>query len=929
MPLTIQHSLTMTAADDTNYENRPSHWNQSHKITANLSASEVKVQSIEGATYEDLQEIHNTTRSAGHIDGGDISDAGGGDIDVSAGQGFIRGVDDDVSTLYAFNWPAPSSLSIPSDSIRYVRVDYNAGSPIVTVSASEDYDYRTGFPLGFVVNEGGTLYINNTPHSTGRVAGRISRRNYEVDGRSRAHALGGLIISESASAKTMAMTAGVTWLRGIREIVAAFDSNGSDTFDRYYRDGGSGFTKEAAQTVVPDGLYDDNSGTPATIGNNNYANYWFYIGPTSAFAMVYGRGDFNSLAQAQAEAPPSSLPLRLQVGSLLLGRFILRRTGGSSYNVVLVESAFTNEFISTPVSDHGSLSGLGDDDHPQYHLTSLGVIRQISAGTQAVTSGSLSFADSNGVTFGINNGTLTATVAAGGGGLTNIRVSAGTTSNLLSDITFDNANGITFGLDASTITASHNGLTSQSNQAVSGQNGSFTFQTVSFSNANGMSFGTSAGPALTASYTRPVVSNAIQAVGSATGSGTNTSRFAADDHVHLGVFSAGVSNVGNTAGNTAVRPGQWVFAGSNALTVSQQTAANSLQTLHIQGPLSATTISSVTSVNVIGTRGSRFALEDHQHAGLYQISVGGNTAGGNTSAGPGSFMLAGGPNITLSGSTAAGGMTLSVSGNNPGAAAEANWHTLAGNVVGNSSASGSTILLSGGPNITLSGLNGSQIVISAAAGGGGGTVDRYLRMPLLTQAGATFHQSSVSIFPFNLGGALACSNIRFAMSIGPQTQTNTSSAGHVFSFSMVLYTRNVSTLSSLRSGSQTYSSFYQSNSTASYGGARGFTIDFDAATTLVPDEYWLALHVATTTALQTSRSLAISMGVLPALATAMAGLDPFYAATTNTRGAMVGLGIFSTQATRATIAFSALTGQTGNNASLANLWCDIRNWSIW
>lgn len=63
---------------------------------------------------------------------------------------------------------------------------------------------------------------------------------------------------------------------------------------------------------------------------------------------------------------------------------------------------------------------------------------------------------------------LTTAMQSNAATISNIRVSAGTTSNLLSAITFSNSNGITFGLDASTITASHNGLTTAraSNDAV-------------------------------------------------------------------------------------------------------------------------------------------------------------------------------------------------------------------------------------------------------------------------------------------------------------------------------------------------------------------------------------------------------------------------------------------------------------------------------
>jgi hypothetical protein len=48
------------------------------------------------------------------------------------------------------------------------------------------------FVLGYV-NEGGILYINDVPHSSGRGVGRLSRMDFEISGRSRANALGGLI----------------------------------------------------------------------------------------------------------------------------------------------------------------------------------------------------------------------------------------------------------------------------------------------------------------------------------------------------------------------------------------------------------------------------------------------------------------------------------------------------------------------------------------------------------------------------------------------------------------------------------------------------------------------------------------------------------------------------------------------------------------
>jgi hypothetical protein len=46
--------------------------------------------------------------------------------------------------------------SIPLNSLSYVIVDYNAGTPIVSIVATTDY--RMSFVLGYVVNEGYSLY---------------------------------------------------------------------------------------------------------------------------------------------------------------------------------------------------------------------------------------------------------------------------------------------------------------------------------------------------------------------------------------------------------------------------------------------------------------------------------------------------------------------------------------------------------------------------------------------------------------------------------------------------------------------------------------------------------------------------------------------------------------------------------------------------
>jgi hypothetical protein len=112
-----------------------------------------------------------------------------------------------------------------------------------------------------------------------------------------------------------------TWYRGIRETFNSFDSNATDNFDRYYRNGSGGWTREATQIAVPEGQFDNGSGTLATIGNRNFGNYWFYLGQQEIL-LWFGRENINTLAAVLSANPPADLPLRLQVGALLIGRAV-------------------------------------------------------------------------------------------------------------------------------------------------------------------------------------------------------------------------------------------------------------------------------------------------------------------------------------------------------------------------------------------------------------------------------------------------------------------------------------------------------------------------------------------------------------------------------------------------------------------------------
>jgi len=243
-------------------------------------------------------------------------------------------------------------------------------------------------------------------------------------------------------------------------------------------------------------------------------------------------------------------------------------------------------------------------------------------------------------------------------------------------------------------------------------------------------------------------------------------------------------------------------------------------------------------------------------------------------------------------------------------------------------ASGYAGTVTGATNCSVT-ANSNGVSVNVGAGGGEATISRWVQPFQMTNAGQLVNGSSVSFVPFVLQAPLACSGVRFAMSVNGATTTNNTSGGMTMSASVVLYTRNVSTLSSINSGSFGTSTWATSNATGSMFGARQLSISFANSTLLTPGDYWLALHVSTATAGNTSLAKSISMAIGPDAGQSFLVLPAFGTSAVTTRAALMGLGIHSTGATRGTLAFSDMTGMAGTLATLANLWFELRNYSVY
>lgn len=404
------------------------------------------------------------------------------------------------------------------------------------------------------------------------------------------------------------------------------------------------------------------------------------------------------------------------------------------------------------------------------------------------------FGNGGGVSFGLSaDGKVTASAPAAAPSPVNF--SAGAASADLGSVVFSNSNGLAFGLNGSTITGSYSQSThSHATAAYSGSNGSFTAETVTFGSSNGMHFYTTNG-SIVGSYTVPTVP---------------------------AQFSGGLSNGGNTAGDTGVVTGRLVFAGGNNITVSGSTNAGSM-TVTISGP------------NTVA--------QSNQTVGLYGL--------GNTTQNSSTTLDA----RTLS-FNGLGGMTVGYSNGSiqlsaPAAQSAQTQSNIQGIGASDTTYNTGTVIFSAQANITVgTSVDGaSQYVrLSVAAPGGEAGFTRSKVNPFLqaVAVAAQVGQGTLHVHPLPAVGDFQFNRMYMDMHVVQATATNSSATATVSAW-MGLYTRNGASLSLAHSSSTTQSivksGTVQSNT---YAGPRVMSMGW--TTTVSQNDYWVGIVSSTGTA---------------------------------------------------------------------------------
>ena len=461
---------------------------------------------------------------------------------------------------------------------------------------------------------------------------------------------------------------------------------------------------------------------------------------------------------------------------------------------------------TSPVADATDTTRVRPQDWNSAHFLSQEFLGN-TGGVSFITGDNIFWAAAGIASFFVNGNTVSISVPAGGGAGDggNTIAAGGNTATFSGLLLFSNANGISFGLNAangSVLTASHNGLTSQSNQAFSAAGGSSTFQTLSFNNANGATF-SNVGGAIQLSYTVPSTAGLLSAVNVSAGTtsqnlsaltfnNANGFSFGLNGSVITGSYTvpstAGlISAVNVSAGTTSQNLSALTFNNANGVTFglngSTLTASVAAQSVQTQGLIPAVSGTNSTgggssfqnsTMHLVQANGFSFIVSSNSISGSYTVptqtaqtlglyassQTTGQSSSSTADARSLSIVGMGGVSVGLSNGS------FLISGNNGGGAAFSAGIS-GGNTSGDTGTVSNQFVLAGGNNITVSGstnAGGMTVTISGANVGGAQT-----GISGLANSQTTYTSGTVSFSELGAITIRSTTGQQFQFSVNPQS----------------------------------------------------------------------------------------------------------------------------------------------------------------
>jgi len=325
------------------------------------------------------------------VTGGELTNGtNAGTFKVAALTCLLRSTDSVTGSLVYLTLAEQDNQTITAANTTYfVSLNYNDGvTPTISLSATQPYgsgaaDYRN-ISIGKIMKNGG----NDVHYHSGGFRFQDGvRKLHSRAGSLRKHELASGATIAYSGTNNFTMAEGKAQA-GINSFTLDAYNSASTQFTAVYDDGGSGWT-EADSNVIDFAHYDDGDGTLGEVGNAKYSTFyvWQHYGDSHVYVQ-YGTGSY-SLAAAEA-APIPTAPTHFTDFGVFIGKIVAPQAGGS-FSLIQMET--DTKFSAANAADHGSLTGLLDDDHTQYLLRAVNLAVKLAADhtwigpTQTITAG--------------------------------------------------------------------------------------------------------------------------------------------------------------------------------------------------------------------------------------------------------------------------------------------------------------------------------------------------------------------------------------------------------------------------------------------------------------------------------------------------------------------------------------------------------------
>jgi len=327
-------------------------------------ASDIRIDGLDGATYNKFDKFLDGYGSAGIVEGGIVTDSGSGQVDISAAKGFIRTTNTVTGHIVAFDIAAATNVSLTDNIMNYVYIDFNGGNPAYAVTTTySDINLHSKIICGRVYRNGTLLYISNVGQD---IQDATLRDLYRLQSLRRMEWASGSTLSFTAATLQPTVSAGQLFSNYDEIITAAFDASGTDRFTSWYRNGSGGWIGTPSIQNIDNTNYDSGTGTLTALTINHYGVHWVYQLVDGSIHIQYGQASYPALADARNSTVPAAQPTPVVGIGILIGRLIVYKSATTIYEA---SSAFSYTYTGTSTTQHNDLSSIqGGAAGDYYHL---------------------------------------------------------------------------------------------------------------------------------------------------------------------------------------------------------------------------------------------------------------------------------------------------------------------------------------------------------------------------------------------------------------------------------------------------------------------------------------------------------------------------------------------------------------------------------